>query len=240
MTATAIRSSPPRCCAARCTCRRAGCSGSISTRCNELGAELSLAAYLSDVSDELRALAEKSPDTSPHRQGEPYRLAVTGIFARLAATAQRLNIDVRRPAVGQAEAYATAAELKADLDVLHRALVGDNSRAIARGRLRTLRGAVAAFGFHLATLDVRQNSAVHERTVAELFEATAPGTNYTQLSEEARVALLMRELETARPLVSPFLRLQRGDGRRARHLQGGRRGAQGVRRGRDLASASSR
>src|SRR4051812_6268065 len=103
---------------------------------NELGAELSLAAYLSDTSDELRALAEKSHDTSPHRQGEPYRLAVTGIFARLAATAERLSIKVRRPVVGAAEAYAGAAELKADLDVLHRALVGDNSRAIARGRLR--------------------------------------------------------------------------------------------------------
>src|SRR5581483_11446036 len=161
---------------------------------NELAAELSRAAYLSDASDELRALAQKSPDTSPHRQGEPYRLAVTGIFARLAATAQRLGIEVRRPAVGQAEAYASAAELKADLDVLHRALVGDNSRSIARGRLRTLRGAVAAFGFHLATLDVRQNSAVHERTVAELFEATAPGTNYLKLSEQDRVVLLTREL----------------------------------------------
>jgi phosphoenolpyruvate carboxylase len=172
---------------------------------NELGAELSLAAYLTDTSDELRGLAAKSPDTSPHRQGEPYRLAVTGIFARLAATAQRLGIDVRRQAVGQAEAYTSAAELKADLDVLHRALVADNSRAIARGRLRTLRSAVDTFGFHLASLDVRQNSEVHERTVAELFEAAAPGTNYIKLSEQDRVALLTREIETARPLVSPFL-----------------------------------
>src|SRR6185437_16795377 len=52
-----------------------------------LGAELSLAAHLADVSEELRALAERSPDTSPHRSGEPYRLAVSGIYARLAATA---------------------------------------------------------------------------------------------------------------------------------------------------------
>src|SRR5262249_37590001 len=50
---------------------------------NDLGAELSLAANLADTSNELRALAARSPDTSPHRQGEPYRLAVTGIFARL-------------------------------------------------------------------------------------------------------------------------------------------------------------
>ena len=55
---------------------------------HELGAELSLAAHLADISEELRALAERSPDTSPHRSGEPYRLAVTGIYARLAATAR--------------------------------------------------------------------------------------------------------------------------------------------------------
>src|ERR1700736_6550874 len=54
-----------------------------------LGAELSLAAHLADVSEDLRALAARSPDTSPHRSGEPYRLAVSGIFARLTATAAR-------------------------------------------------------------------------------------------------------------------------------------------------------
>ena len=52
-----------------------------------LGSELSLAAHLADVSKDLRALAERSPDTSPHRSGEPYRLAVSGIYARLTATA---------------------------------------------------------------------------------------------------------------------------------------------------------
>ena len=53
-----------------------------------LGAELSIAAHLADVSEELRELAERSPDNSPHRSGEPYRLAVSGIYARLTATAQ--------------------------------------------------------------------------------------------------------------------------------------------------------
>ena len=52
-----------------------------------LGAELSIAVHLADVSDDLRALAERSPDTSQHRIGEPYRLAVSGIYARLTATA---------------------------------------------------------------------------------------------------------------------------------------------------------
>src|SRR6266568_1511175 len=58
---------------------------------HRLGAELSLAAHLADISDELRALAERSPDTSPHRSGEPYRLAVSFIYARLTATAIKLD-----------------------------------------------------------------------------------------------------------------------------------------------------
>src|SRR3954464_1732226 len=114
-----------------------------------LGAELSMAAHLADVSKDLRALAERSPDTSPHRSGEPYRLAVSGIYARLTATAARLEVETTRAAVGAAEPYADAAELKADLDTLYRSLFSNNAGVIARGRLRQLRRAVDCFGFHL-------------------------------------------------------------------------------------------
>jgi phosphoenolpyruvate carboxylase len=126
-----------------------------------LGSELSLAAHLAEVSKDLRALAERSPDTSPHRSGEPYRLAVSGIYARLTATAARLDVETTRAPVGEAAPYASAAEFKADLDVLYRSLISNNSRVIARGRLRYLRRAADCFGFHLASLDIRQNSAVH-------------------------------------------------------------------------------
>jgi phosphoenolpyruvate carboxylase len=171
-----------------------------------LGAELSLAAHLADVSKDLRALAERSPDKSPHRSGEPYRLAVSGIFARLTATAARLEVETTRPAVGEAAPYANVAEFKADLDILYRSLVSNNSGVIARGRLRLLRRAVDCFGFHLASLDIRQNSAVHERTVAELIDAAMPGMSYLALNEEARVALLTGELRNARPLTSSFVK----------------------------------
>ena len=171
-----------------------------------LGAELSIAAHLADVSDELRALAERSPDTSPHRSGEPYRLAVSGIFARLTATAAKLQVETTRKAVGEAAPYASVKELKADLDVLHRSLLANNSAVIARGRLRHLRRAVECFGFHLARLDIRQNSAVHERTVAELLDAAISGMSYMALGEDARVALLSSELRNARPLVSRFVK----------------------------------
>ncbi|MGN6115732.1 MAG: phosphoenolpyruvate carboxylase, partial [Nitrobacter sp.] len=173
---------------------------------HELGGELSLAANLADVSPELRTLAERSPDTSPHRSGEPYRLAVSGIYARLSATALKLNVETLRPPVGEAAPYASAAEFSADLDILDRSLILNHSEVIARGRLRQLRRAADCFGFHLACLDMRQNSAVHERTIAELLDAANPGTSYLALDEEARIRLLARELRNARPLASPFVK----------------------------------
>src|SRR3954466_1883206 len=171
-----------------------------------LGAELSLAAHLADVSEELRTLAEHSPDRSPHRSGEPYRLAGSGIYARLAATAQKLEVETSRAPVGEAAPYASAREFKADLDILDRSLIANNSRVIARGRLRALRRAADCFGFHLASLDIRQNSAVHERTIAELVDAAMPGTSYLALGEDARIALLAGELRSTRPLASAFVK----------------------------------
>jgi phosphoenolpyruvate carboxylase len=171
-----------------------------------LGAELSLATHLADVSEELRALAARSPDTSPHRSGEPYRLAVSGIYARLSATAAALEVETTRQPVGAADAYTNARQFKVDLDILNRSLIANHSGVIARGRLRLLRRAADCFGFHLASLDTRQNSAVHERTIAELLEAAAPGTSYLKLNEDARIALLAAELRNARPLVSAFAR----------------------------------
>ncbi|TQF27751.1 phosphoenolpyruvate carboxylase [Bradyrhizobium sp. UNPF46] len=171
-----------------------------------LGSELSIAAHLADVSEELRKLAERSPDTSPHRSGEPYRLAVSGIYARLTATAEKLRVEITRRPVGKGEPYGSVKELQADLDVLHRSLISNNARVIARGRLRLLRRAVDCFGFHLARLDIRQNSAVHERTIAELMDAANPGMSYLALGEDARISLLTNELRSPRSLVSPFVK----------------------------------
>jgi phosphoenolpyruvate carboxylase len=171
-----------------------------------LGAELSMASHLVGTSEDLRTLAAISPDTSLHRRGEPYRLAVSGVYARLSATAEKLDVAVVRRPVGEAAPYASVAEFQTDLDILYRSLMSNNTQVIARGRLRLLRRAVDCFGFHLARLDMRQNSAVHERTVAELLDAAKPGMSYLALSEEARVALLSNELRSPRPLISSFVK----------------------------------
>ena len=172
-----------------------------------LGADLSSTTLLVDVSDDLKALAERSPDHSPHRDDEPYRRAIAGLYARLASTAQRLDdLEAPRHAVGTAEAYASSAEFLTELNVLHRSLVANRSALLARGRLRRLRRAVSVFGFHLAPLDLRQNAEVHARSVAELLEISRPGTNYLGLDEASRVALLVDELSTPRLLASPFVK----------------------------------
>ncbi|SHO64822.1 Phosphoenolpyruvate carboxylase, type 1 [Pseudoxanthobacter soli DSM 19599] len=173
---------------------------------NTLGGELSIAEDVIPATAALMELAAASPDTSAHRRGEPYRLALSGIYARVYATADALDcLDGARPPVSAAPAYRSAEDFAADLAVIDASLKAYNAKILARGRLRTLRRALDCFGFHLTSLDLRQNSAVHERTVAELFEAVEPGTRYLDLGEEERIAILVDELGTERLLSSPFV-----------------------------------
>jgi phosphoenolpyruvate carboxylase len=173
---------------------------------HELGAELSLASNLASMSPELAALADTSDDSAAARRKEPYRRAITGMYSRLARTASELDhvVALRQPIVERAP-YASAAEFSADLEVIARSLRATNAAIVARGRLRSLQRAAEVFGFHLAPLDLRQNSDVHERTVAELISAASPGLDYKALSEPERVDLLRRELVSPRPLFSPFI-----------------------------------
>ncbi|NMG33814.1 phosphoenolpyruvate carboxylase [Azoarcus sp. TTM-91] len=171
-----------------------------------LGSQLSLALGLVSASDALLALAQGSPDSSPHRSDEPYRLALAGIHARVAATHRALiGTEPIGHAADHAQPYDSAQALLEDLDVIHRSLVANGSATLARGRLRHLRCAVRVFGFHLAPIDLRQNSDVHERTVAELLEVARPGSAYLSLDETARCAMLLEELATPRPLASPHV-----------------------------------
>ena len=71
---------------------------------------------LAPVSAEMQALAARSPDQNPHRQDEPYRRALIGMYARLAATLHELTgTEALRHAVAPHQPYASARELLADL-----------------------------------------------------------------------------------------------------------------------------
>lgn len=173
---------------------------------HQLGGELSLDGRMVQISPALRALAEQSPDRSPQRLDEPYRRAISGIYARLATTAWALDqIEAPRHAVGAAPAYSSVTELRSDLDVISDSLSANGSASLARGRLRLLRRAVDIFGFHLASIDLRQNSDVHERVLHELFEAAGVTAGYRVLIEDARRSLLAAEMRNSRPLASLHL-----------------------------------
>ena len=173
----------------------------------KLGASLSLSSKLVGVDDAVLELAKRSPARTAQTADEPYRLAMRSIYARLYATAQKLGLRTScKPPVHTGPAFTTTTELSAELDVIQHSLVNNCSPSVAHGRLRHLRHAVRIFGFHLAAIDVRQNAEVHERTVAELLEYALPGTGYLALDEEARIALLLKELASPRPLGAPGAR----------------------------------
>jgi phosphoenolpyruvate carboxylase len=172
---------------------------------NALGAELSLSSELTPVSQAVKNLASISGDNHPARADEPYRRAITGIYARLAATYQKLfGRAPPRPASVSADPYADAAALATDLSVLEQSLQQDSGVHKGSGGLSRLSRAVETFGFHLATLDLRQNADVHARVVGELLRVAGVNEDYAALEESDRAALLRRELASERLLASPF------------------------------------
>ncbi|MCY1166547.1 Phosphoenolpyruvate carboxylase [compost metagenome] len=171
------------------------------TEVHFLGGELSLSAMLIDVSPAMQALAESSPDTNEHRQDEPYRRALTGVYARLAATLKSLTGgEAARHAVAPQNAYANSEEFLADLRTIDASLRANHGEALIAQRLHPLIRAVDVFGFHLATVDLRQSSDKHEEVVAELLAVARIEPDYASLQETARRALLIRLLNDARPL----------------------------------------
>jgi phosphoenolpyruvate carboxylase len=171
------------------------------TEIHELGADLSISEMLTPVTPAMQALAQRSPDHSEHRGDEPYRRALIGVYARLAATLEKLTgTEALRHAVAPQEPYASADELLADLRVIEASLRSHHAQALVAPRLHPLVRAVQVFGFHLATVDLRQSSDKHEAVVAELLQVARIEPDYRALPEAARRKLLLRLLNDARGL----------------------------------------
>jgi phosphoenolpyruvate carboxylase len=172
----------------------------------ELSVKLSMSTRLVKPTAALAALAEASRDTSPFRADEPYRRALRGMHARLTATAVKLlgASPSLLQAVVELPPYAAPQELCADLKVVAESLRSHGALEIAERWVDPAASAVEIFGFHLTSLDVRQNSAVHETVVADLLARAGLERNYTACSEQRRVELLTAELRSPRLLRSPF------------------------------------
>ena len=172
-----------------------------------LGAELSLDRARVSVSAQLEELVE------PHarRFAAPRGRALSARHRRhlCAARRHRARLRPRRAAAprgGGGASLTRAPPSCAPISTSSIArCVANGSAMIARGRLRMLRRAVEVFGFHLASIDLRQNSDVHERVLAELFE-TGVGRGLSPDAGDSRASRsCWPELATARPLISPFV-----------------------------------
>jgi phosphoenolpyruvate carboxylase len=169
---------------------------------HRLSIELSMSSRLVTPTGALLALADGSLDDSQFRSDEPYRRALRGMHARLTATARATigrapGLEPHRVLV----AYGHPDELLADLDVVVTSLSSHGAAALAEAFVMPLVVAVRIFGFHLCTLDLRQNSEVHERVIDELLRHAEVTDCYAELDEDDKVRVLLTELATPRPLV---------------------------------------
>ena len=171
------------------------------TEVHYLGGELSLSALLTQCSPDMQALAERSPDQNPHRRDEPYRRALIGVYARLAATLQHLTgTEATRHAVAPQTPYTQPQEFVQDLRTIEASLLAKHAGALSVQRLHPLIRAAEVFGFHLATVDLRQSSDKHEEVVAELLRVARVHQHYSALSEADKRSLLIGLLQDARSL----------------------------------------
>jgi phosphoenolpyruvate carboxylase len=179
---------------------------SYLSQLHALGAELSISTELARTTAELDNLAQASGDANPARRDEPYRRALTGCYARLASTYEHLTGRApNRQATVVGKPYRSPEELRTDLVAIAHSLAQSGAGLLATGgALGRLIRAVDSCGFHLATLDLRQNSDVHARVAADLLSVADVERDYLNLDEDARVRLLRRELSSPRLLASPY------------------------------------
>jgi phosphoenolpyruvate carboxylase len=168
---------------------------------HELGADLSISQTLVGCTHELDALAGRSGNEDPHRADQPYRRALVGIHARMAGTLHKLTgAPLPQLVAASAEPYDRAEEFQRDLAVIEESLRSHHGESLVPARLGPLRRAVEVFGFHLATVDLRQSSDRHEETLTELLAAARVVTDYSVLSEDEKQTQLLRLLRDPRPL----------------------------------------
>jgi phosphoenolpyruvate carboxylase len=177
----------------------------------DLAAELSNSLRVSSVSeglinslgDDREVLPAVHERFSRLNSEEPYRLKCAYIHQRLRNTAERVRTGARHePGLD----YRTAADLLAELDLIAESLAENEGGQIAEGVVARLSRRVAAFGFHLAVMDIREHADRHHEALAEVFAITGE-VAYSALDAEARQNVLAAELMASRPLLSPAVAL---------------------------------
>ena len=156
----------------------------------QLYREFSLSTSIVNVSKQVREMARQSKDNSIYREKELYRRALFDIQSKIQATKTYLIEDKE---VGAR--YETANDFYKDLITIRDSLLENKGEALISGDFVELIQAVEIFGFYLASIDMRQDSSVHEACVAELLKSAGIHSHYSELSEEEKCQLLLKELE---------------------------------------------
>lgn len=156
----------------------------------QLYREFSLSTSIVNVSKQVREMARQSKDNSIYREKELYRRALFDIQSKIQATKTYLIEDEE---VGTR--YETANDFYKDLIAIRDSLLENKGKSLISGDFVELLQAVEIFGFYLASIDMRQDSSVYEACVAELLKSAGIHSRYSELSEEEKCDLLLKELE---------------------------------------------
>ncbi|MDS3046350.1 phosphoenolpyruvate carboxylase [Streptococcus pneumoniae] len=156
----------------------------------QLYREFSLSTSIVNVSKQVREMARQSKDNSIYREKELYRRALFDIQSKIQATKTYLIEDEE---VGTR--YETANDFYKDLIAIRDSLLENKGESLISGDFVELLQAVEIFGFYLASIDMRQDSSVYEACVAELLKSAGIHSRYSELSEEEKCGLLLKELE---------------------------------------------
>ena len=127
-------------------------------------------------------------------QTEIYRVKVFLVYKKLKNTLEEKN-----------HGYTSVLEFIHDLEVMYESLSSNKGEAIAQSKILPIIYKAKTFGFYLASLDIRQNSAILFKAVSELFAASEVDRNFAELDEATRSGILTREILNARPLVNSNL-----------------------------------
>ncbi|CAG7657154.1 phosphoenolpyruvate carboxylase [Paenibacillus allorhizosphaerae] len=170
----------------------------------ELMGHMSFSKNIVEVTQELLDSIKKDRENIDLRsdevwrnEKEPYRIKVKYMIEKINNTA--------KPNVPQNKKYNNPAELMEDLKIIERSLRNHFADFIADSYIAKLIRQVELFGFHLASLDVRQHSKEHESAMTEILQKMSICPNYAELSEEQKIELLTNILNEPRPITSPYL-----------------------------------
>lgn len=156
---------------------------------------------LDSIQEDLKLTPAAELDQLEWFRLEPYRQKLILVFRRLRA-ARAENESPWRARVRNPRAYRHASEFLRDLKLIRDSLCANNGERLAEGDLARLIRAVEVFGFHLATLDMRQHAERHRAAMTEIMERYGLAADYAALPEPKRVELLSAEIRSTRPLTA--------------------------------------